>query len=479
MSQSILYLFGERTRVLAEISSLNAQLTYAQANANQAIVAGIEARLASSQELLDAINEQIQQAQQQSALGTASAGQVIAEEQKGNAEKSTTQNPQPFPTAEAAAATVPVFTQNQINQNLETGTNGRLRPVTETQATPAVLPQPFSRDEDGNPLPPTASLSTSPGVGARSDDNTTKNSLSVQQTINANFSQRIDPRPNILDQYASYTYSLTWYLLTPEQYNQMQRQAKKNISNWQILVQSAGAPIAPGNGLPGRNEFFSNDYYLDNLVINTAVAGKGSGGATNATDLNFTITEPNGFTLIENLYRAVSSVYKKNNLIGVYTQAEYCLCIRFYGYNDAGELVQVGKTTNPGGSTPGPTVSTDVRAVVEKFIPFRIVDLKTKIANRAIEYQISGAGIGTSTAFSSQRGSIPFPYELAGSTVGELLNGRPVGTNYTRTDGRTGTGDPPSSSPTSPVNPGNQAAGVDALGNFTGATENPFTVVAP
>lgn len=401
--------------------------------------------------------------------GTASAGEVIAEQQQARDDNATAQNP-PTPFVQSSTG-LNVLPEDEV----ETGTDGRIRPLTETQATPPSPPQPFARpgDEDAAQAPFT---STSSGVGAPREDGTPKNSLSVQQTINANFSQRIDPRPNILDEYASYTYSITWYVLTPEQYNQMQKQAKKNISNWQILVQSGGAPTAPGNGLPGRNEFFSNDYYLDNLVINTSIAGKGTGSATNATTLEFSVTEPNGFTLIENLYRAVSTLYKRNNTKGAYTAAQYCLCIRFYGYNEFGELIQVGRATNPGGGSPGVTVTTDNRAVVEKFIPFTIAELTTRIVSRAVEYQIKGAGIGSSTAFSSQRGTIPFPYELAGSTVSELLNGRPVGTKYSRTDGRVSTDNPPSNSPTSPVNPGNQA-GVNELGNFTGTTDNPFTVV--
>jgi hypothetical protein len=105
--------------------------------------------------------------------------------------------------------------------------------------------------------------------------------------------------------------------------------------------------------------------------------------------------------------------------------------------------------------------------VVEKFITFKLGSIKTKIVSKAVEYQIEGSGVGTSTAFSSQRGTIPFPYELAGSTVGELLNGRPVGTNYSKTDGRPNTSNPPSANPTQPAEP-TIGAGVDANGNFTG-----------
>jgi hypothetical protein len=471
---------SETTDLLARIARLQEQIAQDQAQLSTArqefrdrLAARLEFGISQKQQQLAELQGQLAQAQQRDAQGTASAGQVVAEEQKGNANDSTTQNPQsPFVQSNTGLNVLP---EDQI----ETGTNGRLRPLNETQATPPAPPQPFSvLDDDGNVLPTTPS--TSRGAGAPTDDGTPKNSLSVQQTINANFSQRIEPRPNILDEYASYTYSITWYLLTPEQFNQMSVQNKINISNWQILVQSGGASITPGNGQPGRNEFFSNDYYLDNFVIETFTEGKGTGGPMNLGELNFTVTEPNGFTLIENLYRAVSSTYKKANInvsASEYGQADYCICIRFYGYNEFGELQQVGRTTNPGGGRSGVAVSTDVRAVVEKFIPFRIAELKTKIVSKAVEYQIQGQPVGYNTAFSSQRGTIPFAYELAGSNVGELLNGRPVGTNYTKSDGRPNTSNPPSANPTSPAN--TDSAGVDANGNFTGITYNPNAVVAP
>jgi hypothetical protein len=457
------------TQLQRELDQARASLARAEAEialGNTGAIAFANAK----REQIARLTGELARAQQQDALGTASAGQVIAEQQRARSDDALVQNP-PESSFVQSSTGLNVLPEDQV----ESGTDGRIRPLTETQATPPTPPQPFARpgDEDAQQ---NAFTATRGGAGAPREDGTAKNSLSVQQTINANFSQRIDPRPNILDEYASYTYSLTWYVLTPEQFNQMQRQTRKNISNWQILIQSGGAPTEPSPGSPGRNEFFSNDFYLDNLVIDTAIAGKGTGTAANATELSFTITEPNGFTLIENLYRAVSTLYSRSNLKGDYTNAIYCMCIRFYGYNESGELIQVGRTTNPGGSSPGVAVTTDSRAVVEKFIPFRISDLTTKIVSRVIEYQVKGVGVGSSTALSSQRGTIPFQYELAGSNVGELLNGRPVGTKYARTDGRTSTDEPPATNPTSPVNPGNQA-GVNEFGNFTGTTDNPFTVV--
>ena len=496
--QDLTYLLSEQARLLADIASINAQLLYARANANQQIISGLEQRLASARELLSIVQSQIETARD-SALPVTSAGQVVYREQEAKAPGAVVQNPSARQTA-----TTPVITQDQVNQNLETGTNGRVRPLIETQSTPQPEPQPFAlRDDDGNLLPPTPSLNA--GSAARPDDSPSPNSASVQQTINANFNQRIDPRPNILGDYVSYTYSISWYLLTPEQFNQLSLQSKKNISGWQLLMQSAGAPVTPANGAPGRNEYFSNDYYLDNFTLEIAYAGKGTSSPTQAANLSFTVTEPNGFTLLENLARAVTSFYQKNNVsqttnnstiqnqngdadaqeggfygntptidprTTVWTNAQYCMAIRFYGYNQSGELVQVGKRTNPGNNNLGSN-ATDKNAVVEKFIPWVITGIDTKLNNRTVEYQVSGVGTPYIVALSSQRGTIPYNYELAGSTVGELLNGRPSGTQYRRgSDGRVDSAQPPSDS--API-----TAGVDAMGNFTGETSSPFLVVAP
>jgi hypothetical protein len=447
-------------RLQEQIAQDQAQLLTARQEFRDRLVARLEFGISQKQQQLAEVQGQLAQAQQRDAQGTASSGQIVAQT-PGTV--STVLEPTGRVTAQDRAGT-------------ETGTNAPVRPLTQTQSTPPAAPLLFTRDEDGNLLPPTTT--TAGGAGAPSDDNTTKNSLSVQQTINANFSQRINPRPNILDQYASYTYSLTWYLLTPQQFNSMSVQNKINISEWQILVQSAGAPLTPGNGLPGRNEFFSSDYYMDNLVIEQVLAGKGSGSVQNFGSLNFTLTEPNGAVFLENLKNAVTAVYKQNNVSGgvaSFVGAQYVMCVRFYGYNQAGQLVQVGKNANPGN---GNSVPTDASAVVEKFIPFNLSDIKFKLVNRVIEYRIEAVGTPYITAFSSQRGTIPFDYELTGSNVGEVLNGRPTGTKYSRSDGRVDSADPPSANPTSPVNPGNQA-GVDQFGNFTGSTESPFLVVAP
>jgi hypothetical protein len=245
--------------------------------------------------------------------------------------------------------------------------------------------------------------------------------------------------------------------LTPDQYNEMVRSQKKNCASWQLLMQSAGAPTQQAGATSsstaataGRNPFFSLDYYLDDLEIDSLIPLKGTGAANTATNIRFKVTEPNGITLIENLYKAVSTLYKQKNVNknANYPMAQYCLVVRFYGYNDAGELVTTGRR-----GTNGKNNLTDPRAIVEKFYPFVISNIKFRIPkDRVVEYNVEGKPIPHFYNKSQDRGSIPFAFELIGTTVEQALRGKPVGTVYPASPGeRRDSPTPNTSAPTQPA----------------------------
>jgi hypothetical protein len=176
-----------------------------------------------------------------------SAGQVAAEEQRARSDDAVTQNPStPFIQSSTGLNVLP-------EEDIEFGTNGRIRTTEETQATPQPLNVPFALDEESGPFPPTPSLNG--GVGARSDDSGTATRNLTRAEIDNVFNQgQITPQPNVLDQYASYTYTASLYLMKPEEYDTLIKQKKKILPANQLLFQSAGAPTA------GRNAFFSNDF---------------------------------------------------------------------------------------------------------------------------------------------------------------------------------------------------------------------------
>lgn len=392
-------------------------------------------------------------------LPTASTGQVILEEGTGAS------NPAP-----PASVLAP---DGRINrQNIEAGTNATVRTQTNTQSTPPAGQGdalPFVQTGTGlNILPEDLAALEEPhvvtqaGAAANRDDNTAPNSNATAQIINASFNQRITPRPNVLDQYASYTYAITWYLLTPTQYNEMIQSQKKNCAAWQLLMQSGGAPTQVAGATAGRNKFFDKDYYFDDLEIDSLVPLKGTGAANTATNIRFKVTEPNGITLIDNLSQAVKTLYREKNVDknANYLMAQHCLVIRFYGYNENGELINPGQR-----GTNGQTNATDPRAIVEKFYPFVITNIRFRIANRLVEYDVEGKPIPHFYNKSQDRGTIPFAFELTGETVEQILQGKPVGTTYPGSPGERRDSPEPNTSAPSNVGPA-----VDDNGNFTGET---------
>ena len=97
-----------------------------------------------------------------------------------------------------------------------------------------------------------------------------------------------------------------------------------------------------------------------------------------------------------------------------YAAAIYCLTIEFYGYDAQGNLVAPARgqyTTN------GQLGSPSQQSVIQKYYPFLIENLTFKLANKQIEYQITGKPVAYQTSLSYDRGSIPFQFELVGETV--------------------------------------------------------------
>ena len=329
--------------------------------------------------------------------------------------------------------------------NPTTGTNDPLRPVTQTQATTSNntnLTQAQLAAFQKNTGSGSANAQTGgPGGAAPGDNNTPPSPNVVVNKLNNLYADKIIPRSNVLDNYYSYTYSLSWYLVEPEAYNETVYKIKNNLSNYYLLAQSGGV----GTGTSGpelgigtgydpettrdtvnaqRSPYFNLDYYIDNLSIETAyAAGINSGGPMTYKNISFTISEPNGVTLPINLYRAVNEVYAlavrngkapENGFVN-YASGMYCMVIRFYGYNDKGELI-MPITDNVG--------RTDSKAAVEKFIFYQQTSLNYSVGSKLTEYRITGASPSTQIGFSSDRGSIPFNAQFTGTTVKDVLQGQ-------------------------------------------------------
>ena len=293
----------------------------------------------------------------------------------------------------------------------------------------------------------TASAS-SPGVGSATDDNS--NGINTASGTNAGLNSStqpsggIKPQPNVLDNFASYTYNIGWYLLTLPQSQQVMTSSKIDTSQWSLLMQSGGAPAAQqgssqtgtaGLAIPslsnitpstltkggtatrstgGRNQFFPLDYYIDNLEIRAEITGSTQG---TMAGISFQVTEPNGLTLLPNLNSAVRQAYKDTT--STPNNAIYCLVIKFYGWDINGNLI-----TDPSSSrgVPGAMPSGSNAAVV-RYYPFKLTHLDFKLAGKQVEYSCKCASTHFTYATSTAFGSVPYNIELTGETVKQVLVG--------------------------------------------------------
>ena len=318
----------------------------------------------------------------------------------------------------ASSKAVPIISENRVNQASEVVgndiTDGKQISNSDSQSTP---PADINNDQP--------QAKTEPGAAAGNDDSVKPNKNSTQTEIDSAFNTgTITPQANVLDQYASYTYQASVYLMKPEAFAAMVKARKNTISGSQLLFQSGGAPVG------GRNPYFSNDYYIDKIELNSAITGKGTNAAHNVNVIKMTVVEPNGITLIENIDKAVQDYLgnagnKRKNF-----QAQlFLLVIRFYGYDQNGNLITPNSNTNQGTNQASPSV-----AFVEKYYPFALNSINFKIANKLVEYEIAGTAVQFQTNVGQARGSIPYNVELSGITVKDALLGPAVtGTTSTTT----------------------------------------------
>jgi len=276
----------------------------------------------------------------------------------------------------------------------------------------------------------------------------TSTGTKISGTLNTNTD--IVPQPNLLDRFASYTWQASVYLMSTKQYTQLLRSKKKNINGYNLLFQSGGAPpntggflgklgpgqqsstggdgsvsTAPPGGVlgtnsvdRGRNPAFPLDFYIESVTIDNMLPGRQTKSPHMVTNMKFTVIEPGNITLLDRLYEAVQDmgqVGEKDQPIN-YTAAAYLMVIRWYGYDENGNLVPVG-AADPN------TGLTDPNAVVEKFIPFLITQIKWQVSSKLVSYDFECAPINQMVAGGTRRGTIPYDVQLTDGNVGKLLGG--------------------------------------------------------
>ena len=351
------------------------------------------------------------------------------------------------------------------------GINSAVRTLQETQATtPNAPPGVYTgKSSSGSNLKKTptpgsgydasgatgnATAPSQAGAGQHADASQANTPAATAKTVNLGYTtDLVSPQPNVLDNFSSYTYHASVYMLSPNQYRNLVLSKNKSVNSYHLLFQSGGAPAntsgfqgaanmynqsnymdamvggfgsgvnGPQSTIPGangpdagRNPAFPLDFYIDNIAIDTELAGGGSRAAHAINRVKFTVIEPQGITLLDRIYQAAQDMVPGNGAGSInYNALTYLMVIRFYGYDSEGNLV-------PGiRGASGETKLSDQNAVIEKFIPFKISKLDWSISNRAVVYEFEGYANDMIVATGTRRGTVPYDVQLNAGTLGDLL----------------------------------------------------------
>ena len=219
------------------------------------------------------------------------------------------------------------------------------------------------------------------------------NPVISSSTASARVIDRTTAKNNPLFQYANYTYNLSLHVIPIEKYNNLVKTAMYTTDDQTVLIASAGRRGQTFS----RHPRFKEDFYFENLKFTTVVGMNSRSKSTNAIDMNFTLIEPYGVTLLDRLLAVADQLKTKS-----WMQIPFLLQIDFLGNKDSGELM-----------TPIPNQT--------KYIPIRLIGCKIKVTPKGSEYQISAVPF-SHQAYTEVNASTPAFLEVQAKTVGEFFS---------------------------------------------------------
>lgn len=208
------------------------------------------------------------------------------------------------------------------------------------------------------------------------------------------------PKDNPLHQYVNYTYGISLFALSPDDYKTLSKKPKEfsfassGTSSKRLLIASAGKQEAFG---AKRSEYFEEDFYFDSLKIETVVGLNARARGTNAYDIAFTVVEPMGFTIFNRLLKTAEDLKIPN-----YLEMPFLIKIDFYGSTDIGQMM-----------APIPNQS--------KCIAIKLIECKTSISTRGTEYQFRAVPF-QHQAFNETHATTPVNFSVTASKVGEFFD---------------------------------------------------------
>jgi hypothetical protein len=133
--------------------------------------------------------------------------------------------------------------------------------------------------------------------------------------------------------------------------------------------------------------------------MTTVIGMNNRSKASNAIEISFTVLEPYGMSLLDRIMQTAEDIRAPN-----FKAMPYLLEVEFYGYNDAGNAIQISGQ--------------------RKRMPIQIIEMKIKVGSKGAEYAIKAIP-WNHQALSQSAATTPINLEVKASTVAEFFKSNP------------------------------------------------------
>jgi hypothetical protein len=270
-------------------------------------------------------------------------------------------------------------------------------------------PAPIPETSRPRPLPTTTKKTTTPRPppppppppAPRPPQSTTgtTGTTGTTKTRGSGETARSNATSNILHDYVNYTYRLSLYALRASDFNRLVAGLTVKPT---LLISSGGSGKNKAQG-------FDLDFYFEDLDVSTIISPTVSNRETNAYDLNFTIFEPNGCTLIDKLIAVTETLAGPGE--DNYVTMPYLLEISFLGYDEMGKPQPVN--------------------LAKKTIPVYLTEMKIKPSLDGTRYVVRAQPFNQN-ALTQTVGTVPTHCEIKAETVEALFKSTGVTGNGIR-----------------------------------------------
>ena len=211
---------------------------------------------------------------------------------------------------------------------------------------------------------------------------------------------------NVLYNLEPYTYEFTLSAMSREEY--AKGGSYEIASRQNIIIKTSGLPKGSSSSASEHaNEFAGTskqlapgsqlNHHIRGVYLKSIIGLNSQTITSNTHGIKFSVFEPFGASLLDDLHDAAVSVGFSNYLKGI-----YLLTLKFHGYNDD------GKPTPWGGVGRS------------KFFPLKLTNCELSVSGGGTEYNFEAVPYNANT-LEDNRMKVTQPIVLAGSSVGELL----------------------------------------------------------